>query len=150
MYCAACGTPLAPGLSYCNRCGMSLKERGERRPTAAITAFVAAITVIAIAGLGIMLGGTLALTNEAHLKGELLGFFMLFTFLIILVTEILLVRQLSRLTGAVASKVLDVSQPTPLPNEVRNQLPRGLGEPVPSVTENTTRTLQYSRDEPLR
>jgi hypothetical protein len=147
MYCAACGTPLAPGLSYCNRCGMSLKERGERRQTGAITAFLAAITVIAIAGLGIMLGGAFSLTSEAHLKDELVGFFMLFTFLIIAISEILLVRQLSRLTGA-AAKAIDTSQATALPNEIRGQLPRPLGEPIPSVTENTTRTLQYSRNEP--
>jgi predicted nucleic acid-binding Zn ribbon protein len=145
MYCAACGTPLAPGLSYCNRCGMSLKERGERRQTGAITAFLAAITVIAIAGLGIMLGGAFSLTSD--LKDELVGFFMLFTFLIIAISEILLVRQLSRLTGA-AAKAIDTSQSTALPNEIRGQLPRPLGEPVSSVTENTTRTLQYSRNEP--
>lgn len=147
MYCAACGTALAPGLSYCNRCGMSLKERGERRQTGAITAFLAAITVIAIAGLGIMLGGAFSLTSEAHLKDELVGFFMLFTFLIIAISEILLVRQLSRLTGATA-KAIDANQATALPTEIRGQLPRPLGEPVSSVTENTTRTLQYSRNEP--
>ncbi len=148
MYCAACGTPLAPGLSYCNRCGMSLKERSERKQTGAITAFLAAITLIAIGGLGIMLGGAFSLTSEAHLKEGLVGFFMLFAFLIIALAEILLIRQLSRLTGTSEAKAIDASQSTAMPIEFRAPQPRALNEPVPSVTENTTRTLQYSRNEP--
>jgi hypothetical protein len=39
-------------------------------------------------------------------------------------------------------------QPAGIPNEIRGQQPRALGEPIPSVTENTTRTLEYSRKEP--
>jgi predicted nucleic acid-binding Zn ribbon protein len=148
MYCSACGTPLAPGLSYCNRCGMSLKERGERRQTGAITAFLIAITVIGTGGLGIMLGGAFSLTSEAHLKEELVGFFMLFTFLIVAVTEILLVRQLSKLIAAPQAKAIDPPQHLAVPGEFRLPEPRTLAEPLASVTENTTRTLEYSRHEP--
>ena len=148
MYCSACGTPLAPGLAFCNRCGMNLKVRQEQKPTLAITAFLTAITLIGTIGLGIMLGGTLTLTNEAHLKEELVGFFMLFTFLIVLITEILLVRQLSRLT-ATNVKTIE-APPVAMPGEFRPPQPRVLAEPLPSVTENTTRTLEYSRNEPTR
>jgi len=150
MYCSACGTPLAAGLSFCNRCGMGLKERHEHKQTGAITAFLIAITLIGISGLGIMLGGALTLTNEAHLKEELVGFFMLFTFLIVLITEILLVRQLSRLTGAKQAKAIDAPPPVAMPGEFRSPQPLSLTEPGPSVTENTTRTLEYSRREPSR
>ncbi len=149
MYCSACGTPLAPGLSFCNRCGMSLKEHHEQKQTGPISAFLTAIILIGTIGLGIMLGGALSLTNEAHLKEELVGFFMLFTFLIVLVTEILLVRQLSRFTANQA-KTIDVPQPVGMPAELRQPQPRSLAEPIPSVTENTTRTLEYSRNEPSR
>lgn len=150
MYCSACGTPLAPGLSYCNRCGMSLRERSERKQTGAIIAFLTAITLIGTIGMGIMLGGAVTLTNEAHLKEELVGFFMLFTFLIVASTEILLVRQLSRLTGANQTKAIDAPQQVGMPAEFRAPQPRTLPEPTPSVTENTTRTLEYSRNEPSR
>jgi hypothetical protein len=74
MYCAACGTQLAPGLSFCNRCGMSLKEPAGTNGIP-IKAFLTAITVIGTIGLGIMLGGAIALTTQAHLKDELVGFF---------------------------------------------------------------------------
>lgn len=143
MYCANCGTPLTQGLSYCNRCGASLRERSETR-TGAITAFLTAITLLGVIGLGIMLGGALVLRKEAGLSQELIGFFMLFTFLIVGITEVMLIRNLSRLSG---SSERPTYLPQPMPHDLR--LPQGtpLGEPVPSVTENTTRTLEYARRE---
>src|SRR5262245_6151345 len=122
MYCSGCGTALSPGLSYCNRCGMSLKERTESK-TSHVAAFLTAITLIAIGGLGIMLGGALTLTREAQLKEELVGFFMFFVFMIVLVTEILLVRQLSKLTSA-ATKIIEVPvTATASPAELRTPQP---------------------------
>jgi hypothetical protein len=122
-----------------------LKERSESN-TGPITAFLIAITLIGIGGLGIMLGGALTLTTHAGLRPELIGFFMLFTFLIVTITEILLVRQLSRLTGEPKQIVISGAQAA-----AQNELPpaqvRTLPEPIPSVTENTTRTLEYSRRE---
>jgi hypothetical protein len=123
-----------------------LRERSESKSNA-IPAFLTAITLIAIAGLGIMLGGALTLRREADLAHEIVGFFMLFTFIIVVVTEVLLVRQLSRLTGNAEHTV-----PTPAPNfvpapEARALTARAAGEPIPSVTENTTRTLEYSRNQ---
>lgn len=149
MYCATCGTPLAPGLSYCNRCGVSLKERSESH-TGSIAAFLTAITLIGLIGMGIMLGGMLTLSREAHLGEPIVGFYMLFTFLIVAITEILLVRQLSRFTSSSERKVVDIPQQTVMPSELRPAQPRTLAEPMQSVTENTTRTLDYSRNEPLR
>jgi predicted nucleic acid-binding Zn ribbon protein len=150
MYCAACGTQLAPGLSFCNRCGMGLKEPTKPKSNAAaIIAFLTAITMIGVVGLGIMLGGALTLAKEAHIRDDIIGVFMMFTFLIVLVTEIMLVRQLSRFTGnAKAAKATGQVSPV---NEFQSvQPPRSLAENLPSVTENTTRTLEYSRNEPLR
>jgi len=143
MYCANCGTPLTQGLSYCNRCGVNLRERTETK-TAAIGAFLTAITLLGVIGLGIMLGGALVLRKEAGLSQELIGFFMLFTFLIVSLTEFMLVRNLSKLTGSTGSpKYL----PQPIPHDLRLPQATPLGEPVPSVTENTTRTLEYARRE---
>lgn len=144
MYCAICGTPLAPGLSYCNRCGANLKERSESH-TGSIAAFLTAITLVGLIGMGIMLGGMVTLTTEAHLGEPIVGFFMLFTFLIVAVVEILLIRQLSRFTSSSDRK--DIPQQPIMPNELRPAQPRTLAEPMQSVTENTTRTLDYSRND---
>jgi hypothetical protein len=128
---------------------MSLKERGEPAKVGPIPAFLTAITIIGVGGLGLMLGGTLAL-NGAGLDQGLVGFFMLFTFLIVGITEILLVRQLSRFTAGNERKQIEQRPPLALPTELHQPQPRTLAEPIPSVTENTTRTLEYSRNEPAR
>ena len=147
MYCSDCGTPLTPGLSYCNRCGANLRERSEPK-TNAIPAFLTAITLIAIIGLGIMLGGALTLKRDADLAQEIVGFFMMFTLIIVVVTEVLLVRQLSRLTGNVERTNIAPPATNLRPAADARSLPsRTAGEPIPSVTENTTRTLEYSRNQ---
>ena len=145
MYCANCGTPLVQGLSYCNRCGFNLREKTEPN-NSAVTPFLTAITLIGMFGLAIMLGGAIALRKEAGLSQELIGFFMLFTFLIVGTTELMLIRNLSRLLNANEDKKR--WQPAlPVHNELRLPQASNLGEPVPSVTENTTRTLEYARRE---
>ena len=144
MYCANCGMQLVQGLSYCNRCGFSLRERTETN-NSAIVSFLTAITIIAIVGLGIMIGGPLVLRREAGLSQELIGCFMLFTFMIVGSTEFLLVRNLAKISAPKEEKIR--AFPPPVPQELRLPQASNLGEPVPvgSVTENTTRTLEYAR-----
>src|SRR5690349_4986659 len=146
MYCANCGMPRTPGLSYCNRCGADLRERVESSNTKAIAAFLSAITLIGVGGLGIMLVGALLLRKGANLSQELIAIFMMFTFLIVTITEILLFRNLSKLS---ASSERKNSFPAPPPTQHDLRLPQGtpFGEPVGSVIENTTRTLEYVRRE---
>lgn len=145
MFCANCGVPLTQGLSYCNRCGTSLRERPEVN-TGAIGAYLTAITLIGIFGLLIMLGGPVLLRKEANLAQSLIGFFMLCTFLIVSMTEFSLIRNLAKLSGS-NEKKKPLAMPAPVQHDLR--LPAGvpLGEPLPSVTENTTRTLEYARRE---
>ena len=144
MYCASCGTPLTQGLSYCNRCGTSLRERSGTS-TGAISAFLTAITLIGVGGVALMFVGSLVLRKGANLSQELIGFFMLFAFLIIGMIEVMLVRNLSRLMGSEKEKKNYFPAPQTVTNDLR--LPQGtpFGEPVSSVTENTTRTLEYLR-----
>ncbi len=152
MYCSNCGTPRTSEVSYCNRCGADLRERKESSNTTAITAILTAVTTLGIVGLAIMLGGAMVLRRKAGLDQELIGVFMMFTFLIVGVTEFMLVKNLSKLIGGNESR--KNSAPPVSTNELRLpandlRLPAAgnLGEPVPSVTENTTRTLDYVRRE---
>ena len=150
MYCAACGTPLAPGLSYCNRCGMSLKERSEPKPVP-VNSYLTAIGVIGIGGLALLLGGAIALKNGAQFHEETIGIFMMMIFLIVGLVELSLCRQLSRLNRASErSQSWEQPQHLTVPAEPRGPQPHTLAEPPSSVTENTTRTLEYSRNEPSR
>jgi NhaP-type Na+/H+ or K+/H+ antiporter len=151
MYCAACGTPLAPGLSFCNRCGMSLKERSEQPKTNLVNSYLTAIGVIGVSGLSLMLGGAIALKNGANFTQDLIAVYMLMTFILVGFVELFVCRQLSRHNRA-AEKRESPALPAHLgtPVELRGSQPRGLPEPLTSVTENTTRTLEYSRNDPSR
>jgi hypothetical protein len=143
MYCANCGTPRTQGLSYCNRCGADLRERVEASNNKAIAAFLTAMTLIGVSGMAVMLAGALLLRKGAGLSQELIGVFMLFTFLLVSMTELLLFKNLSKLSGSSERKNFF---PAPSPTQHDLRLPQGtpLGEPVGSVTENTTRTLEYA------
>ena len=119
--------------------------------TGAIVAFLLAITVIGLSGLGIMLGGAVTLKTEAAMTQDVVGMFMFFTFFIVSLIEFFLVRQLSRLISNPAPKRASLPQPPAMPHELHPAAqPRGLSEAMPSVTENTTRTLEYARKEPPR
>jgi hypothetical protein len=153
MFCSSCGTTITPGLSFCNRCGASLKEQPAETTvrTGPIIAFLLAIIVIAIGGLGVMTGGALALRREAALGEEVVGMFMFFAFFIVSIIEFFLVRQLSKLVSNPAPKRASLPKQSPVPQEllpasVQARLP----EAMPSVTENTTRTLEYARKEQPR
>jgi hypothetical protein len=150
MYCSGCGSPIAPGLSFCNRCGTSLKEAGGHKQTLAVSALVIAMTVIALSGMGIMLGGPIALKKEAGFGEELIVLFMFLSFLIASLTEVFLYRQLGRLTTSREKNQLLAPPMAPaMQAEFRVPQPRTLAEPIPisSVTENTTRTLGFSHEE---
>jgi hypothetical protein len=100
-----------------------------------------------------MLGGALTLKRDAALGEDIVGMFMLFTFFIVSITEFFLVRQLSKLTGSKEPNRVSLPPPATMPKELHASQAtqaRGLPEAMPSVTENTTRTLEYSRNEPPR
>jgi hypothetical protein len=127
---------------------MNLKERSDTKPVP-VGSYLTAISIVGIVGLSLMLGGAIALKSAGDFHEELIGIFMFMTFMIVGVVELSLCRQLSRLNRNAEKRETAPSQlQAGTPNEIRGQQPRALGEPVPSVTENTTRTLQFSRDEP--
>lgn len=143
MYCSACGSQITPGLSYCNRCGAGLKDRPDPPQAKTVAAFLTAITLIGLSGLGLMLGGALALRKEAQFDAEIIGPYMFMVFLLVLIVEIYLCRMLAKVglnTGSREPKQMAMPQQ---PHEFGGVQPRVLPEPIPSVTENTTRTLQY-------
>lgn len=142
MYCQSCGMQVTAALSYCNRCGTGLRERAQPRNGGSIIALLSAITLLGLGGMGIMVGGSIAL-KEAGLPPGLVAFFMFFIFVITAVTEFFLVRTLSRLTSGTETRPsLFNAQEKPL--ELRAPAAASFGEPIGSVTDNTTRTLGYA------
>ncbi|MCU1264060.1 MAG: hypothetical protein JWM21_378 [Acidobacteria bacterium] len=155
MYCATCGTPVAAGLSFCNRCGTNLnKERAGATSNPIGGYLISGVVLVAILGLGIMCGGAIALKKGAELQEPAVVFFMVLCFAIVAMVEVFLVRQMSRVLDSgrnqerqeqLTKQQQPLFQPALVPaSEVRAAQLRTAPEPVTSVTENTTRTLEHA------
>jgi len=149
MYCSNCASPVDTELKFCNRCGANLKKGQDASGGSIANSLITAVVLVAILGLGIMFGGAIALKQGADLNNDMVGLFMFFTFMIVSITEIFLLRQLSRALGANDQSrrfesVPPLFQPAPSPPVRELHAVRDTAEPISSVTENTTRTLEHS------
>jgi hypothetical protein len=88
-----------------------------------------------------MFGGALSF-KKAGFAEDFIGLFIVCMFVLVGFTEFMLVKNLSKLSGAQESKKRSLP---PVDQDFRLPQASNLGEPVPSVTENTTRTLEYER-----
>lgn len=150
MYCSACASPVTAGLKFCNRCGANLSRDGaETQPTGNANGLITGSVLIAICGLGIMFAGALVLKKGGDLNNDVVGLFMFFCFVIVGITEIFLLRQLARALGHVdqsrpVENAPPLFQPAPMTPLRELRAVRDTAEPISSVTENTTRTLEHS------
>ena len=150
MYCSSCGVAVTQGLSYCNYCGAKLSggkaddgsqtefiEFSEVKPGLLVSAMVA-VFVLGLFAITLLMGMMKAIL---HLnEGAILGFAVL-CFLIMLSLEGVFVRLLfrrKRVTEEAGSGVLLKGSAT---KELDAARARALPEPVPSVTEHTTRAF---------
>ena len=145
MYCSSCGVSVAQGLSFCNYCGAKLSgEKGDNiikssevKPESLVWGMVAVLVFGFVAIVFLMMAMKMVGLNV----GQILAF-MILSFLIMLLVEGVFIWQLLRrkrgaeetgdtaLSKEQATKELDAAQVRVLP------------EPVPSVTEHTTRTFE--------
>jgi hypothetical protein len=151
MFCPSCGTE-SVGLPYCNRCGANLTAPvaapvvqfapiSLTKPILIIGILVAMITLGGFAGI---VSGTVEMVERG--AGSMSPALPIFGLPCILVIDILLIRQLSKLISAALSP--QRSQPpqplAPMQNDPRYLPPTTTArlEGTPSVTENTTRFLE--------
>jgi len=145
MYCSSCGVAVAQDLSYCNYCGAKLNGvKGETRiksPEVKPEMLVSAMVIVFVFGLAAITLLMLVMKDVLGNVGQVLALTLL-SFLIMLSIEGVIIRLLlrrkrgteeaedtMRLKGQ-ATKALDAAQARELP------------EPMPSVTEHTTRTFE--------
>ena len=151
MYCSSCGVAVTPGLSYCNHCGEKLSgaksdsiiKSPEVRPETLVAAMVFAF-VFGLGAITVLMG---VMKAVLHLEGGLILAFALLSFLIMLSVEGVIIRLLFRrkrgaeeagdpvLLKEQATRALDAAQGRVLP------------EPMPSVTEHTTRAFDQIYNE---
>ena len=148
MYCSSCGVAVTPGLSYCNYCGEKFTGAGSnsisRSPEVKPEALIGAMVFAFVFGLGaitILMGMMKAILRLDNL---LILFVALLSFLVMLSLEAVFIRLLfrRRRDGEHAvDRVVSNGRPT---RELDATQARGLPEPVPSVTEHTTRAFDPS------
>lgn len=151
MFCPSCGTECPVGLNYCNRCGANLSALTTQpeivhvnltKPALIIGAILAVFT---LGGFGALIGGALALAPVVKGSDPLIAMIFL-GMMIILVVDIFLVRQLTKLINASikSDSPPSLKRPAAQPQTVP-QLPRlstAQLTPAPSVTEHTTRFFE--------
>lgn len=145
MYCASCGMAVAQGLSYCNYCGAKLSgakgdnviKSSEVKPESLIGSIVA-LFIFGLGAVAVLIG----------VMKEVVGFDIsiilavtVFSFALMFVVEgVLIWLLLNSRRGA--KEVGDAEPPKgQKTKELGEGQARVLSEPVPSVTDHTTRAF---------
>ncbi len=144
MYCSSCGVAVAQGLSYCNYCGAKLTgEKGDKaikssevKPESLVWAMVAVLVFGFIAIVFFIMAMKMVGLNV----GQILAF-MIVSFLIMLLVESVFIWQLLRRKRA-AEETGDAALSKEVTKELEVAQARVLPEPMPSVTEHTTRAFE--------
>ena len=146
MYCSTCGVAVAEGLSYCNYCGAKLSgakgdnpiEPAAVKPETLVAAMVF-VFVFGLAAITILMGVMKAVLNSN--LGLILAFTLL-SFLIMLSIEGVIIRLLLRRKRGTEEPRDTVQLKGQSTKELDAAHARALPEPVPSVTEHTTRAFE--------
>ena len=153
MYCPSCGAEAALELNYCNRCGANLAAAiVPSQPVMPVSLTKPAIaiglttTLLTLGGFSVLIEGAIKLARFFP-QGDPIIAMIIFGMATIMVSDIMLIRLLSRIIKASLEVRPAVQLPKPQVKEVPRQLSPRL-EPVPSVTEHTTRTFTPAFREP--
>ena len=146
MYCASCGVAVAQGLSYCNYCGAKLSgAKGESvtKPSELFPdSLIWAIVSIFVVGIGCMIGLMAMMKELLNANTVFILIAGLLIFLLMLAVEGVFISLLLRRNRS-AQDVNDTERlKTPATKELDAAQARVLPEPVPSVTEHTTRKFE--------
>ena len=152
MYCSSCGNEISVELKYCNRCGANLALPASMPVIATVPVSLTGPTIVIgltiVLGLGIIFGGVTKLA-EMHLHPLAITWIILFSMATLLGCSALLLRFWSKMLGLqrqISAPQQQDIRPT-FERVTAQQLPPRF-EPVPSVTEHTTRTFSPVYREP--
>jgi hypothetical protein len=145
MFCPSCGTE-STGLKYCNRCGANLAalmtppeiiQVNLTKPAVLIGIIMMFLT---LGGFALLMVGARMLASVLQGNDPLMGLIIM-GMLVIMVIDVILARQLTKLINAA---LRSNSQPTFAAPNPPAQLPYPAQQFVPagSVTENTTRFFE--------
>ena len=146
MYCSTCGVAVGQGLSYCNYCGAKLggaKGAAIARPAEVRPEMlVNAMTCTFVFGLGAIIGLMAVMKNLPDFDfGRIMAVTML-SFMFMLLLEVVFIWKLLRRKRSPHELGDTARLPAQTTKELDAAQPRALPEPLPSVTEHTTRAFE--------
>jgi hypothetical protein len=145
MYCPSCGNEISVELKYCNRCGanLSLTSANLPAPVAPPVKLIVPMIVLGLTitiGLGIIFGGASELA-QMHLHPAAITWIVIFSMATLFGCTALLLRFWSKIFLLNREHLQHRNmRPAVQMAPPQQQLPPRL-EPMPSVTEHTTRTF---------
>lgn len=146
MYCSSCGAAVAQGLSYCNLCGAKLsgaKIDGASKSTETLPeSLIWAIVSVFVVGLGVIMGLMAMLKELLNLNVGIILAAGALVFLLLVAIEAVLIWQLISRTSAAKAAGDSKRQKDQTTKELDAAQARALPEPLPSVTEHTTRSFE--------
>jgi hypothetical protein len=158
MYCSTCGEIVIQGLNYCKNCGARVSgarvDEADKLSESSFNLLVAAVLSIPIAGLGIIIGLMSVMKEKLGFSNELIVVFVAGAFLLLLTSETALIwlliqrSKIVRKTDGASSLKDGAKLPEVEIKGLNAAKTRELVEPVPTVIENTTRSLEPVRREP--
>ena len=145
MYCSSCGAAVAPGLTYCNHCGAKLSgaksDSGAQASQLFPESLVWAIVSVFVVGLGSIIG-LLAMMKKLDFSEHMITAVVMLSFLLtIAVVGMLIWMLLNRIRFDKGARDAERLK-QPAVQALGAAQARALPEPLPSVTEHTTRTFE--------
>ena len=146
MYCSSCGVAITAGLPYCNYCGEKLSgpksDRIVKSPEVRPESLLGAMVCTFVFGLGAITVLVGVMKAVLHLEVGLILAFALLSFVIMLSLEGVFIRLLLRRKRGAEEAGDTVVLKGQATRDLDAAQARGLPEPMPSVTEHTTRAFE--------
>jgi hypothetical protein len=145
MYCSSCGSAAPPGLSYCNRCGADLRLKENEVPKRSgpspnfLVGGIVAVTIFGLFLVTILMG---VMANVLHSPDGVINGFAAAAFLSFLLVDAFFAWLLLRSRKAPAQSADIIQLKEAIRAELHAAQTSGLIEPLGSVTDHTTRTLE--------
>jgi hypothetical protein len=145
MYCSSCGSATPPGLSYCNRCGADLRSKENevpRRSGPSPDSLVWGIVSVTTVGLCAVIALMVIMKEVLQSPDGLINGFAAITFFSFLLVDALFAWLLlrSKKSRKVNTDIIQLKEA--IRAELNSAQTPGLSQPVSSVTDHTTRTLE--------
>lgn len=144
MYCWSCGKDVKENLNYCSNCGARVEKSEPEGNYSWMHNPATSVGYLGIFGLGGFIFLAISLLKRNLDPGAVFAFSALYLIALFGLCFMFL-RYSSNSSAKPANKnqteMPDYSAPKSFRSGITNQLDAPQGEPIPSVTENTTRTL---------